>query len=107
MGDRRQMDRRRESEYEKYYEEENAKSDCDLDDVAKTCNEEYETMSSQAAGYKMYECSKYSKNHKAKKLYPQKKRLRRKMRKYGVKSGAKRIANKMKKYKNRYEYLAY
>jgi len=102
-----QMERRREREYEQYYEEENAKSNCGLDDVAKRCDEEYETMSHHTAGYKMYKIEKYSKNHKAKKLYPQKKRLRRELRKFGVKGGAKRIENKMKKYKNRYEYLAY
>merc|ERR1711972_189359 len=53
----------------------------------------------QLKGFDTYENKKYSKNYKAKKWYPQKRELRRKMGKHIAKSGAKRIENKMKKFK--------
>jgi len=58
-------------------------------------------------GFETYRSDKYSRSYIAKNLQPKKKEMRKKWRNHDAKGNDKRIENKMKKYKNSYECLAY
>merc|ERR1719229_1748078 len=59
------------------------------------------------ANVETYASDKYARNYKAKQKYRKKNQLRKRCRKYGVKSSNKRINNKMRKYKINFSQECY